>query len=273
MEKFDIIFCVLTYKNHVDLAEFIENLNINNSINFSYKIIVVNSFADNKSLEKIKEIALNNECIFIESENKGYGFGNNLGIAYAKANYEYKYIVVCNPDILIKQFNIKELIGEEKNIIAPEIMALHGKKQNPLSYSYMPLNEKLTYIGFKKRLKLVFYTSIFINKIERNIKSFICNIQSIEKKQIYACHGSCIIFSKYAIEKLYPVFDENLFLFCEESDLAKKAEHSNVSITFNKNIIIFHKEDGSMKLSNRDLNDIHRKSYLYYYKKWNSLNK
>lgn len=40
-------------------------------------------------------------------ENKGYSYGNNRGIEYCHNNYEYDYIIISNPDIIIKKFDFK----------------------------------------------------------------------------------------------------------------------------------------------------------------------
>lgn len=269
MVRFNIIFCVLTYKNHVDLTEFVKNLHENKNINFSYKIIVVNNFADKSSLKAIKEIATSNDCVFIESENKGYSHGNNLGIQYAKSNYEFDYLVVCNPDTIIKEFDFNSL--KNKDIVAPEIICLNDKRQNPMYFSYMPFSEKIVYFGYKNRNKFILYCGIFLNKVNRYINNVSMRLTMKEEKKIYACHGSYIIFRRNVIERLFPVFDENIFLFCEESDLAQKAKEHNIDIFFSKDIIILHKEDGSMSLSNSNLFEIHRESYLYYYTKWDKL--
>jgi GT2 family glycosyltransferase len=273
MNKFNIIFCVLTYKNQQDLLEFIESLENNDEIDFSYKIIVINNYADESSLIEIKKIATSNNCDFLENENKGYSHGNNLGIAYANTHYEYDYIVVCNADTKIKQFKFESLNGYDNSIIAPEIICLNGKRQNPMHYKYMPLSEKIVFSGYKNRRKYLIYTGVTVNKLNRFIYNYLKpkTKSNSKRTKIYACHGSYIIFSKNAINKLFPVFDENIFLFCEESDLAKKANSLGVDIIFNKDIVILHKEDGSMSLSNSNLNDIQRESYLYYYKKWNTL--
>lgn len=136
-------------------------------------------------------------------------------------------------------------------------------------YKYMPISEKIVYIGLIKRIKAVLYFGILLNKLSRYKNNLISILLNRKQQQVYACHGSFIIFGKNAIEKLYPIFDDNIFLFCEESDLAKKASHNQVKIIFNKEIVIYHKEDGSMKLSNKNLNEILRESYIYYYRKWN----
>ncbi|MGG3689497.1 glycosyltransferase family 2 protein [Caldifermentibacillus hisashii] len=270
MEKFDVIFCVVTYKNYNDLTEFIDSLN-NNNINFSYKIIVVNNFADEASLNSIKELCTSQNCDFIENENNGYSHGNNLGIEYAQLNYSFEYLIVCNPDTTIKQFDFNNLKGQEKKIIAPEIICLNGKRQNPMYYKYMPLSEKIVYLGYKNRKKHLLLLGLLFNKVTKFLHTFLFDKSKKNNKKIYACHGSYIIFSHYAIDRLFPVFDEGIFLFCEESDLAMKAKEKDIDIIFNKDIIVYHKEDGSMSLSSKNLNEIQRKSYLYYYEKWHKI--
>lgn len=272
-DKYNLIFCVLTYKNHNDLIEFINALKSNNEIDFTYKIVVVNNYADEESLKLIKEISMFNSCEFIESENNGYGAGNNIGINFIKDNYDYDYIVVCNPDTVIKNMKLSDLGKYKNEIIAPKIECLNGKLQNPMNFEYSKIAEKLMYIGYSKDLKFISYCGIALLKIQRYILNKTMIFMNKKERKIYACHGSYIILSKYAIEKLNKVFDEAMFLFCEEGDLARKAQSYNIDIIYDENINILHKEDGSMNLSNKNLQNILKESYIYYYEKWNKKGK
>ncbi|WP_054026169.1 glycosyltransferase family 2 protein [Bacillus sp. FJAT-28004] len=275
MEQVNVVFCVVTYKNHTDLVEFIENakLIIAGGENFSYKIIVINNYADDNSLKKIKEISQLNDCIFIESENKGYGYGNNTGIIYAKENYIFDFLVVCNPDTIMKKFNYSILSNYREGIIAPEIVCVNSKKQNPLNYKYMPIIERLLYTAFTSKQLIILLTAIVLIKLDTSLRRLIYRAMNKQVVNIHACHGSFIIFSSFAIDKIFPVFDEKIFLFCEESDLAMQCKLKGITISYDKNILIYHKEDGSMNLSNDNLKEIHRNSYIYYYDKWKLLKK
>lgn len=42
-------------------------------------------------MECIKRISINDGCDFINIENKGYEFGNNIGFRYTLENYDFKY--------------------------------------------------------------------------------------------------------------------------------------------------------------------------------------
>lgn len=266
MEHYDIIFCVLTYKNATDLREFISS--VGKEITCKYKIIVVNNYADEQSLLNIKDIVYEHKSYveLIESENDGYSKGNNLGINYIKKKYSFEYLIISNPDIEILKLNYSDLIGNNDKIIAPNIITNNGKQQNPFYYKYMPLSELLVYYGFLKKNRFIASSGIAMNKFSRKINKLIYQLK--RKKSIYACHGSFIIFGNKAINNLIPVFDENFFLFCEENVLAQKAKDNKVELIYMPKIEILHKEDGSMGLSNMNINKLLRDSYIYYYENY-----
>jgi len=132
---FDFVFVVLTYRNTVDLDSFIKYTR--ERVNDAYKIIVVNSFFDHESLDRLREIAVTNNCDFLNTENKGYGYGNNRGIDFARSHYKFKFLIVSNPDIEIQYMpTIDSLEEYSRCIIAPTIKTLTGKNQNPY-YPYL----------------------------------------------------------------------------------------------------------------------------------------
>ena len=267
MENFDIVFIVLTYRTAIDLHDFIKSLE-SNPQKFSYKVIVVNSFFDQKTSLEIKEIAKSHKCDFIECENKGYGYGNNFGINFAKENYKFNYLVVSNADIIIQNFDIQELDKCNAEVIAPQIRTLSGKKQNPIMDKYSRFSEKAMYYGQKNKNKIFIFISLIINKIKNKKNNFINRKNKI--RQIYAAHGSFVIFKQSIFKKLDKIYDENLFLFCEEGDIAKQFQSKNIKTILNENIKVLHKEDGSMSVSNININNELSKSYIYYYEKWNN---
>lgn len=258
--KTDIVFIVLAYRNDGDVRTFFESLKRTNI--GSFQVIVVNSFHDNDSMEKIKTITEKNEGFFLNRENKGYGAGNNVGIAYALEHFDFKLLIVSNPDVEIQKFNNDLKRIEKSAIFAPQIIRNDGRNQNPMRVEYSKEAEKATYTGFVNNNKFLVYSGILLNKADRTFKAKHCS-------RIYQPHGSFIIFTKAAIEQLNPVFDENIFLFCEESDLAQRCRKDNIPIFYDRKTIIRHHEDGSMKLSDADLNGELKKSFIYYYRKWN----
>lgn len=262
LEKYmiDYVFVVLVYRNTADLEDFLVSTK---EITGNYKVIVVNAYFDEKTKSDAQKIAEEFNCDFLNIENKGYSYGNNIGIEYAHTHYDPKFVIVSNPDIVIRRFDLApcELQGD---IIAPDITAATGKKQNPMMVRRSKTSEKLIYQGFKKNNNILLFAGIAINKITRILCLF-CT-QKKEKFPIYCAHGSFVILSKNAIEKLgVRIYDEEIFLFAEESVLAYKAHKYSLTTIFDKRIRVDHKEDGSMKLGGIAVNKELSKANIYYY--------
>ncbi len=265
MIHYKYVVVVLVYRNIKDLAECIHSIydKIPNS-----KIIVVNAFYDEESREKIQRVSESSKCSFINVENKGYSYGNNRGIEYARKYFDFEYIIISNPDITVEKFDNDAISGHpEYGIIAPCIIGASGRYQNPMGVIRNRLSEKLEFVGFEKNNKFLLILGIGINKLIRKIVVTIHKFDNNPYK-IYEAHGSFVIMSNITIDTLYPVYDENLFLFAEEGVLAYKAKKANIKTGQFDRIIIHHKEDGSMKLSNLCLNDEMKKANLYFYKKY-----
>lgn len=263
--NYDVIFCILTYKNELDLLDFLKS--VQDKCLFKYKCIIVNSFFDELTKDKIKAVADKNGCDFINVPNKGYGAGNNRAIEFALDKYQFEYLVVSNPDTIIKVFDLDCLkqYKDKSVILAPNIVCASGKKQNPAIVKYNRSALKLIYFGYKNNKKLALYRGLAINKIRR---LFFLAKKNNNRKIIFQAHGSFVIFTKGALEKLVPVYDENIFLFCEEMDLAFKAKSNGIDTIYVPDIDVYHKEDGSMKLSNLNLYNEIKKSCIYCSEKW-----
>ena len=262
IHRYDYIFVILVYRNIQDLSECIES--IEKTVP-NHKIIVVNSYYDDTTKADAQELAFNHQCEFINVENRGYSFGNNTGIEFAYNNFKFKYVFVSNPDIIIKSFSEEPLLNECR-IIAPQIIAADGKRQNPMAICENKFSEKLIYIGLKQGRNTVFKTGIILNKISKILAFIYMKLKSSKTIDIYSAHGSFVGLSYQVIRKLGPrLYDENMFLFGEEGVLAYKAKKADIKTVYTQDIVIYHKEDGSMKLGGFSVNDELKKANIYYY--------
>lgn len=161
--KYKFVVIILVYCNDVDLDECIQSVykHIANC-----KIVVVNAYYDDLTRNNIKKIAEKYNCDFLDEKNKGYSFGNNKGITFANEKYEYEYIIISNPDIIVKQFNDNLPDAE---IIAPKVVTMSGKNQNPMAIKENRLAEYLVYQGLKKNEKIIFAAGLVIKKISDKV--------------------------------------------------------------------------------------------------------
>lgn len=263
MKYYEYVFCVLVYRNVFDIKYLVESINEN--VNDA-KVVIVNSFFDEKSKQEINECAISYGCDFVNVENKGYSYGNNEGIYYICNKYEFKYLIISNPDIIVKRFPNSELISDAC-ITGPIIKTIQGKLQNPYWAKENYLGEWMLYFGFKYRIGFFRIMTYAINKIIRN---FVMGLYKVIRKECfytYACHGSFMIIPYGILHRILPVFDDKMFLFNEEALLAYKAKKNNIRICINKNIEVVHKEDGSLKMSNVNEFNRQRESFIYYFSK------
>ncbi|MCM1257608.1 MAG: hypothetical protein NC307_07115 [Roseburia sp.] len=265
MQYYKYVIVVLVYRNTEDIIDFIKSSRATIS---NFRIIIVNSFFDNESKSIFEKIAKEYDCDFLNVENKGYSYGNNCGIEFAKNHYAFGYLICSNPDIIIENFNEKVMEKYPDQIYGPEIITKNGKKQNPMLVRNNKFSYHLIYKGYSKRKKIYILLGLMINKLSR----FLCRsyMLILKKKEyrVFQLHGSFLIFANSYIRKNDKVFDENLFLFGEEGVLAYRAERSGTFLYYTKDIQVFHKEDGSMKLFSGNLNAEIVKSITYFYENY-----
>lgn len=262
---YKFIFCILTYRNTRDIQECLESIK-ERVVN--YKVIIVNSYYDEISSGKLKKIAQKYDTDFMEIPNKGYGYGNNRAIEKALKKYIFDYLVISNPDVIIKKFDTSILDKYSQCIIAPEIRTINGKAQNPYWYRENKVAEKLVYMGYKKRKQILLYAGFALTKFERLfalVKFKICKKPVLE---VYAAHGSFCMFPYSVVNNIHPFFEENMFLFAEESYISHILNSKGYKTIYTTEISILHKENGSISIAKIDENDEARKSVVYYYENY-----
>ena len=158
------------------------------SISESIKIILVDNSMDKEFKENIENKYKNVECI-LSSGNLGMGSGNNLGLKNVKTDYAF----VLNPDVILEQGSIDEIILSSQKIENFSIVS-------PISSSSEYPNYRLS------------KGSIYDNINPFKVKSvdgyaMLLNLKRLKKIQIFND-------SNY--------FDENFFMYLENDDLCKR---------------------------------------------------
>ena len=256
-----IAIILLSYKNTEDVNNAINNIRKND---IDADIFIINSYYNDKTSEEISKIAKYHRVAFYKTiKNNGYGYGNNFGIKEAQ-KYNYDYYVVMNPDVEIIQFNIQDLRSYHGCVIGPKIIRNNGSNQNPYWFRRSSLAELLIYLGEKRRLPLLKAIGIVIHKVLKMLL-----VKKGMPQKVFALHGSFIIFHKSVIKILEEPYDDNIFLYTEEEDLAYKLNSLKVESFINPKIVVRHFEDGSSAhLENDYLKSVAKSSIIYRYEKW-----
>ena len=241
MQYYDIVFVVLVYKNTEVLSDFFKTL----KIPFSYHVIVVNSFFDEESEKTCEFISKENNATFIPVPNKGYGAGNNIGCAYAIKHYDFNYLIISNSDIVVKSLSCLKKLKYDTAIFAPETSMLNGHKQNP----NIPYNSKiyigLLKLGYRFNLPKIKLLGLVVNRFYRELAFLYMRLFRRKVLRIFSAHGSFIVFTKEAVIKLHPIFNDEMFLYNEELFLAYNCRQKNVPVIYSPELKVLHLEGAS----------------------------
>ncbi len=141
---------------------------------FDFEIIFVDNASSDESVDYLEKASNDEEIRLIKSDkNLGYGQGNNLGVSNAKG----EFILICNPDIFVKEDTLQKMMHylEKHNdiaILAPKLFYHNGQVQESCRryMSFVDLVIKRTPLKylpkFKKRLAGYLMYDFNHNKIQ-----------------------------------------------------------------------------------------------------------
>lgn len=227
---------VLNYNDAMTTTTFVKSVKDFPSIR---KVLVVDNHSTDDSLVQLK-LLQNDKIIVVQTKkNGGYGAGNNFGIRYLHNHFESEYILLCNPDVIITNETCEKMESFLRNnqnfaLVAPFMLNAKREKQNNTAFR---IPTKWEYI-----LSLDIIWKKFYCKFDCGYDSLKKNDKSVS---VGALAGSLFALN---VEKMlkYGMFDENMFLYCEEVVLGKKMQQSKCGIALLKNEEYIHNHSVSI---------------------------
>lgn len=244
---------IIVYYDHPKLLlECLRSIYKNNS-KTRFEVIVVNNSLQNikKLLDKFKLTKLINS-----KTNLGFGGGNNLGSIHAKG----EYLLFLNPDTKIIDDPISTLSGfldNNKNvaIVAPNLVDNNGEIYPQLGANKLTPISGIVYHSFINKL--------FPNNHISRIYS-LANIPNTKLREVQAVPGSAFMIRTSDFKKAGK-FDENIFLYFEESDLGLRIGKLNKKIYINPKARVMH--HWGKNRGDSHLKKYFEKSRFYYFRK------
>lgn len=227
----DTINCIKSVYLHCSeqqlLLAIVDNCSLNDSVNQISSFLNYNGFAHQiiKDNQKIK--SLDSDTVIIQTnENLGYAKGNNIGIRFL-INQKVDQILILNNDILFTSNIIIPLVNclnvhPELGLISPLLLNDEKKidynccRNSPTNL--MIICESISFLklpGIKKIVSRKYQLKTTPNIINNQI--VLCDLIS----------GACILAKTTTWEQLHG-FDENTFLYYEESILFEKLKGLNL---------------------------------------------
>ena len=259
MNKLTII--TVNYFSADLIKDLSKTLPSNNAIKYDW--IVVDNSTNESQVEQLRKIKNINQLI-IPKKNLGFGAANNLAVKKIKS----EYLMFLNPDTEAKSLNLKKLIDLFENdskikLVGPKILNTDGTVQLSASKKYPYWwSHKLDYSPMLriliKKLKFKQYPTL-LSEYELKISQF-----------VVALLGACIIMRRKDFVK-FGGFDEDFFMYREETDLARRIKYSGGEIYYCADTALTHISGGASKNNfYAELNKEYTKSEYIFLCKWHN---
>ena len=181
LSRQNLSIVIVTYKSEAVVHDCI------NSIGDDIEIVVIENSNDIKFKENLEKKYSNVSCV-ISLKNLGMGSGNNLGIKKVKNDF----ILILNPDVILQNSTIDELINASKKIFSYAILA--------------PMSSDINFPNFK------------ILNPQKKTADF------KEPQKVRSVDGFAMLLNKKKLDKIFfnEYFDESFFMYLENDDLCKR---------------------------------------------------
>ena len=251
---------VLNYNDAETTSIFVKSVKSFSSVRM---VLVVDNHSTDNSLNKLKLLQEDKVVVIQTEKNGGYGSGNNFGIRYLHKHFKSEYILLCNPDVIITNETCKILENFLRNnqdyaLAAPFMLNANGLKENNTAFRIPSKWESILSLDMllKKFTKTFYYENI------ANEKKLV--------KDVGAVSGS--MFMMRTEDMLaYGMFDENMFLYCEEMVLGLKMQTAHKKIALLTDSTFIHNHSVSISKTYKSIvskRKIFLKSRLYVVKQY-----
>lgn len=224
--------------------------------NLDVKLYLVDNSSNNE-LKDLKSIDSRIEYIF-NNANLGYGTAHNIAIKKS-IDEKVSYHLVLNPDIYFESGVLEELYSYMQNNsdignIMPNILYPNGEIQYLCKLLPTPTDLILRrFIPFK-------------NWKEKRNNTYELKASGYDKIMNVPVLSGCFMFLRTSALKDVGLFDENIFMYLEDTDLSRRI-HTKYKTIFYPKVQITH-EYAKESYKSKKLLKYHIQSAIYYFNKW-----
>ena len=246
---------ILNYNDYSTTEQLIKHIQEFDSLD---NIVIVDNCSPNNSYNRLLKYRSDKIRVIRTDKNKGYGAGNNYGVTYCKEVLSSDYVVIANPDVIFgEEFVVKciEVLKMESDVAIATGLMLDGytmKVQKNAWYIPAATAEVIDSSSILKRI------NGFLNRDKKN------ELHDLENKYFEAVAGSLFVMD---VNKFIEVgmFDEDIFLYCEENVLAIKMKEAGYKAVRLNNIKFKHFHSTSISKEYKKM--YHRRKILISSKK------
>lgn len=258
----ELLIVILNYNSFRSTIKCVNSIKAFNSDFSDFDIVVADNCSTDDSYTELKLAFanINNVTLIKTDKNGGYSYGNNYAIRYMlKKDIKYSFISIINPDVIFKSEFLKyqmDILSKSKEYsMISCLVSTNGKINfNNQSWVIPSANE------------FCLRTSLLCKNI--NISNNIYNVYNDNLVEAEILPGSFFII-KTDIFKNVGLFDENIFMYNEETILSMKLKEQGKKALLDLNHVYFHnhKKSSRKEVWEAYRNDFHTifKMHKYFY--------
>lgn len=234
----DTALIILNFNDSSTTIELLNKIKNYQSIDL---IIVVDNASSDNSWELLKKFENDKIKVIQTSKNGGYGYGNNYGFRYA-FDLGIKYVGIANPDVDFTEDCFKKMVysissDPKCGAVAPVSFDRNGKLSSTIAWKQpSALIETLT--------ASVILARVFWGKTHYK-NNYLFSSTEVE---VDILPGSFLMLNADHFSAI-GMYDESVFLYCEEKIVAKKFAEKSINTKLLTNIRYTHKHSESINKS------------------------
>lgn len=285
----NICFVILNYKAYEEALACAESVLATQTWE-DMKIVIVDNGSQNGSVEQLREHFDDEPRVHViaADENLGFAKGNNLGIRYAREQFDSDFIVAANSDILFEEEICERLAGiydrRPYAILGGDIVdATRTQHFNPVA------RERRYTLNYMRKQVLVSWAKAVMFRLikvlhlkgavaghygvsvqdggmgegeegkkaatrEVDGKAVAADDREEEEMEGVLLHGCCLVFSRDFFAE-FEGFWEGTFLYAEEEILYYLAKKKGLRVLYSPKVTCMHKEAVTTNTLYRDFCD------------------
>lgn len=216
--RFKLAVVILNYNDATTTIKLLSKIQ---EFDIIKHIIVVDNCSTDNSLQLLSEYNSSKIDVIKSEKNGGYGYGNNFGITYLSVTYHPTHILIANPDVeieeevLLKMLKVFEL-GDSIAVVAPFMINRARKK------------ERRTAWKIPTKYEYIFSTEMMCGHFLK-LNNYACLDKITDKDVLQVeCVAGSLLMVNASLMQQYGMYDENIFLFGEETTLGCKFKNAGL---------------------------------------------
>lgn len=242
---------IVNYNGGEVLLGCLESLE-KSSPSIAHEVILVDNCSTDASPDLVEQ-RFPNVLLIRQPQNRGFGAGNNVGAKFAKG----EFLFLLNPDTIISEDILPHLIeimqqDATVGIVGPKLLNPDGSLQLSVSPALSIAGE------YQARKQAKSYQSL------RNKTLISQKFNDIQEVDIVV--GAAFFIRKSLFDSIGG-FDENFFMYFEESDLCRRIQDNGWRIIYTPQVSLIHLKGYSSQQIFNTIAFEYRRSQIYYYQK------